>query len=124
MLAFAHPRRGLLLQGAGLRRVTARAAGVGGVVADDGRPGADLPFRHQAAGHVRVGLANASTTSLDGAEKNRTPRSTGSASAPPEQELAARHRFARVFDVRTAELRPAFEDVRDVCMIGRKCMGQ
>src|SRR5688572_22708567 len=29
--------------------------------------------------------ANASTTSLDGAEKKRTPRSTGSASAPPSR---------------------------------------
>jgi len=122
----------LPIRGVGLVTCRARIAealqpgrqGVRGPVANDGCPGADLPFRHQSARHVRVDLGERfnHVPGRRGEEENPQIHRIGECSA--EQELATRHGFARVLDVRTAELRPAFKDVRHVCIEEEKVHGR
>ena len=122
----------LPIRGVGLVTCRARIAealqpgrqGVRSTVAYDGCPGPDLPFRHQSARHVRIdpGERFDHVRGRRGEEQDTQVHWIGECSA--EQELATRHGFARVLDVRTAELRPAFKDVRHVCIEEEKVHGR
>ena len=61
-------------------------------------------------------LANASTDVPGRRGEEQHPQVHRIGECATQQQLAARHGFARVLDVRAAELRPAFEDVRHVCI--------